>query len=89
MFTAADPGVIKGGAPVYGVGTCAPQKLKQICRTQYLEWFRSNCFLCGLYIDQELYRVTIMPVDYYYHYRPKEWHTQARMHFICKISLAG
>ena len=28
MFTAADPGFIKGGAPVYGVGICAPQKLK-------------------------------------------------------------
>ena len=42
------------------------------------------------YIDQELYRdikVTIMSADYYY--RPKEWHTQDRMHFICKISLAG
>ena len=28
MFTAADPGFIKGGEPVYGVGICAPQKLK-------------------------------------------------------------
>ena len=27
MFTAADPGFIKGGAPVYGVGICVPQKL--------------------------------------------------------------
>ena len=40
-------------------------------------------------IDQELYRdikVTIMLADYY---RPKEWHTQDRMHFIYNISLAG
>ena len=32
MFTAADPGVIKGGAPVYGVGICAPQKLKHFVK---------------------------------------------------------
>ena len=56
---------------------------------------KAFCILNGLdhtafyvnYIDQELYRVTIMPADYYY--RPKEWHTQDSMHFICKISLAG
>ena len=87
MFTAADPGVIKGGAPVLWSRDLCPPEAKAFCGTKYLEWFRSHCFLCGLYIDQELYRVTIMPVDYYC--RPKEWHTQDRMHFICKISLAG
>ena len=73
MFTAADPGFIKRGAPVYGVGICAPQKLKL---------FAGQNNLNGLafyvdYIDQELYRVTLIPADYYY--RPKEWHTQDRI----------
>ena len=86
MFTAADPGFIKGSAPVYGVGICAPQKLKLFAGQNILIGLDHTAFYVD-YIDQELYRVTIMPADYYY--RPKEWHTQDRMHFICKISLAG
>ena len=89
MFTAADPGFIKGGAPVYGVGICAPQKLKLFAEQNILNGLDHTAFYVD-YIDQELYRsikVTIMPADYYY--RPKEWHTQDRMYFIYKISLAG
>ena len=85
MFTAADPGFIKGGAPVYGVGICAPQKLKLFTGQNILNGLDYTAFYVD-YIDQELYRVTIILADYYY--RPI-WHTQDCMHFICKISLAG
>ena len=70
MFTAADPGFIKGDAPVYGVGICAPQKLKLFAGQNILNGLDHSAFYVD-YIDQELYRVTIMPADYYY-YRHKE-----------------
>ena len=59
MFTAADPGFIKGGAPVYGVGICAPQKLKL---------FAGQNNLNGLafyvdYIDQELTLIPVIIID--------------------------
>ena len=71
MFTAADPGFIKGGAPVYGVGICAPQKLKLFAGQNILNGLDHTAFYVD-YIDQELYRATIMPADYYYYYRHKE-----------------
>ena len=59
---------IKGGAPVYGVGICAPQKLKHFAEQNILNGLDHIAFYVH-YIDQELYRsikVTIMPADYYY-----------------------
>ena len=69
MFTAADPGFIKGGAPVYGVAICAPQKLKLFAEQNILNGLDHIAFYVD-YIDQELYSVTLIPADYYY--RPKE-----------------
>ena len=68
MFTAADPGFIKGGAPVYGVEICALQKLKLFAEQNILNGLDHTAFYVD-YIDQELYRsikVIIMPADYYY-----------------------
>ena len=47
MFTAADPGVIKGGEPVYGVGICAPQKLKHFAGQNILNGLDHT----ALYVD--------------------------------------
>ena len=55
MFTAADPGVIKGGAPVYGVETCAPQKLKHFVGQNILNGLDHTAF----YVDYTLIKSCI------------------------------
>ena len=55
MFTAADPGIIKGGAPVYGVGICAPQKLKHSAGQYILNGLDHTAF----YVDYTLIKSCI------------------------------
>ena len=55
MFTAADPGVIKEGAPVYGVGICAPQKLKHFVGQNILNGLDHTAF----YVDYTLIKSCI------------------------------
>ena len=45
MFTAADPGFIKRGEPVYGVGICAPQKLKLYAGPNILNGLDHTAFM--------------------------------------------
>ena len=55
MFTEADPGIIKGGAPVYGVGICASQKLKHSAGQYILNGLDHTAF----YVDYTLIKSCI------------------------------